>query len=244
MNQLTPLQILQNLASRSTLIPQDKSASNTEIAIGQIRSITFENVDQELDRRFVLVTSMTSSQSMILQVMLVGADPNLSGRNDVLLLESERPSPFDNVIQTDLKFPVLKADLGACFSHLETSTVGLLSNMANYSGRDISRSGVHRNELDLIRQDYLRDELETVRLLSRNAFLAMQGPEYKAEQVKLLNAGRHSLTIREITQPSGTYKPLPQIARQGRSETPSRQEELQFLRQLKSNRAMKEMVAA
>jgi hypothetical protein len=243
MNQSNPLQILQSLVPSSISVPFSMPEPTTQISVGQIRSVTFENLEQEMDLRFVVVTSIPSERSMILQVMLIGKEPNLSGRNDVLLLDSERPSLFDTMIQTELKFPVLRSDLGALYSVLEPPTLELLANMNNYSGRDISRIGVHRNDADVIRQDYLRDELHIVRRISANAFNMMQGPEYKAEQVVLLNLPNHELTLRELKVSSRIYKPRPLSASHGNNEA-SFNEELEFLRQLKNARALKEKVAA
>jgi hypothetical protein len=244
MNQLSPLQLLQNHKTADTPMSHVMPRMSGEISVGQIRSMLYKDTDLQSDRRFVLVTSMTSNESMIVQVTLIGTDLRLTSKNDVLLLESERPTPYDIMIQTDLRFPVLRSDLGAVFSVLEPATVTLLTSMNNYSGRDISRSGTHKNDADVIRQDYLREELQTVRCLSSNAFIAMQGPVYKGEQVKLLDAGNHSSTIRQAAQSESTFHPLPPIARPGHRDEHSKQEVLEFLRQRKATRGTKEKVTA
>ncbi len=232
MNNSTPLEILKNHQPFSTLAPISLPKNEIEVVVGQIRSFRFVNSENEIEQRFVLVTAMSSTTSLIVQGMLIGTDFKLSGKNDVLLHEEERPSFEAVVAQTDLRFPVLRADLGALYSNLNAETLQLFSKMNNYSGRDVSRSGVHRDASHLIRQDYLRDELDAVRSITQSAFAAMAGPDYKAEKVKELELKGFRFEERALREKSATY------------ETKPSSNELQDLLQKRSQRRAKEMVAA
>ena len=232
MNNSIPLEILRNHKPFVPHTPVSVPETETVVAVGQIRSIRFVNSDDETEQRFVIVTSMTSTTSLIVQGMLVGTDFKLSGKNDVLLQEEERPSFESVVAQTDLRFPVLRADLGALYSNLSTDTLQLFSKMNNFSGRDISRSGVHRDSSNLIRQDYLRDELDAVRSITQSAFAVMAGPDYKAEKVRELNLNGFGFEERAICEKPSTY------------ETKPSSDDLQTLRQIRQQRRAKEMVAA
>lgn len=141
------------------------------IEVGQIRSIGFTDEEWGRQTRFVLVTSMSSEDSPLVQVMLLGSFVN-SGINDVLLHEFEKPSlsPFAETIQTDLRFPVLRENLGSLYSTIAYDTRILIHKMLNYSGRDVSRMGLHRGRPNWIRQDYLREEMETVKAIAQNGF--------------------------------------------------------------------------
>lgn len=142
-----------------------------EIEVGQIRSIGFTDEEWGTQTRFVLVTSMSSRDSQHVQVMLLGSFVN-SGINDVLLHEFEKPSfsPFAETIQTDLRFPVLRENLGSLYSTIAYDTRILIHKMLNSSGRDVSRMGLHRGSPNWIRQDYLREEMETVKAIAQNGF--------------------------------------------------------------------------
>jgi hypothetical protein len=231
MNNSTPLDILKNHQPFSALAPISLPKNKTEVLVGQIRSFRFVNSENEIEQRFVLVTAMSSTTSLIVQGMLIGIDFKLSGKNDVLLHEEERPSFEAVVAQTDLRFPVLRSDLGALYSNLNAETLQLFSKMNNYSGRDVSRSGVHRDASNLIRQDYLRDELDAVRSITQSAFAAMAGPAYKAEKVRELDLKGFGYEERAICDRSSVY------------ETKPSSNELQDLLQKRSQRPARELVA-
>ena len=209
MNNSIPLEILRNHKPFVPHTPVSVPETETVVAVGQIRSIRFVNSDDETEQRFVIVTSMTSTTSLIVQGMLVGTDFKLSGKNDVLLQEEERPSFESVVAQTDLLFPVLRSDLGALYSKLTAETLQLFSKMNHYSGRDVSRSGVNRDASNLIRQDYLRDELDAVRSITQSAFAAMAGPAYKAEKVRELDLKGFVNEERAIRDKSSVFKTKP-----------------------------------
>jgi hypothetical protein len=237
-NQISALEILK---SSTTFLSPSKLAVpkvSSEVVVGQIRSIQFINSDGELDHRFVLIVSMASKDSSIVQAILIGQDKLLAGKNDVYLSEHEVPSFEALVIQTDLRLPVLRSDLGPIFSEITDDTLQLLSQMSSYSGRDLGRTGVHRNNADLIRQDYIRSELDALRSISRSAFIAMSGPDYKSEMVKQIDAGSHSLTIHEIRNAPTVFKTLPE------STFSDRNSQLEYLVRLKEKRSTRGKVAA
>jgi hypothetical protein len=232
MNNSIPLEILRNHKPFVPHTPVSVPETETVVAVGQIRSIRFVNSDDETEQRFVIVTSMTSTTSLIVQGMLVGTDFKLSGKNDVLLHEEERPSFEAVVAQTDLRFPVLRSDLGALYSKLNAETLQLFSKMNNYSGRDVSRSGVNRDASNLIRQDYLRDELDAMHSITQSAFAVMAGPDYKAEKVKELDLKVFEFEKRAIRDKSSVFK------------TELSGNDRQAHIQQRSQRRAKEMVAA
>lgn len=240
MNNSIPLEILRNHKPFVPHTPVSVPETETVVAVGQIRSIRFVNSENEIEQRFVLVTAMSSTTSLIVQGMLIGTDFKLSGKNDVLLHDEERPSFEAVVAQTDLRFPVLRADLGALYSNLNAETLQLFSKMNNYSGRDVSRSGVHRDASNLIRQDYLRDELDAVRSITQSAFAAMAGPDYKAEKVKELDLKGFGNEVRAIREKSSTFKTNPSTNELRQDPT----NELQALRQKRAQRPARELVAA
>ena len=141
----------------------DNKESKDEVAVGQIRSIEFINEDGDLDRRFVLVTSVTDSD--VVQVMLVGSF-DCAGKNDVFLYEAEKPSLEADSLQTDLRFPVMRSQLGAVYSTIYSETQEILHKMSNYSGRDVSRKGL-LDESNWMRQDYIREEMSAVKHISQ-----------------------------------------------------------------------------
>jgi hypothetical protein len=142
------------------------------IEVGQIRSIGFTDEEWGRQTRFVLVTSMSSEDSPLVQVMLLGASVD-AGINDVHLHWFEKPSlsPLAETIQTDLRFPVLREHLGQVYSRIAYDTRILLYKMSNYSGRDVSRMGINRdNQENWFRQEYLREEMETVKAIISTSF--------------------------------------------------------------------------
>jgi hypothetical protein len=142
------------------------------IEVGQIRSIGFTDEEWGRQTRFVLVTSISSEDSPLVQVMLLGSSVD-AGINDVCLHEFEKPSfsPLAETIQTDLRFPVLREHLGPVFSTIAYDTRILLYKMSNYSGRDVSRMGINRdNQENWFRQEYLREEMETVKAIISTSF--------------------------------------------------------------------------
>jgi hypothetical protein len=239
---MTPIEILKNLK-----INADKSAHSfpqqtDEVAVGQIRSIEFLNEEELLERRFVLITAIAGKKSMIAQAMLIGIDFAMASKNDVLLLDEECPSLEAKVIQTDLRFPILCADLGAIYSNISPETRELLYKMSNFSGREISRAGLHRNDSHLLRQDYVREEMSVVRCIYRNALTAMAGPEYKASKVRELDIDGLKVSVAEIT--NNPWHPLPAAGFAEPQTANEKQQTIEKLRQLKAQRSQRELAAA
>jgi len=239
---MTPIEILKNLK-----IDTDKSAHSfpkqtDEIAVGQIRSIEFLNEEKLLERRFVLITAIAGKKSMIAQAMLIGIDFSMASKNDVLLHDEERPSLEAKVIQTDLRFPVLCADLGAIYSNISLETRELLYKMSSFSGRDISRAGLHRDDSHLLRQDYVREEMSVVRCIYRNALTAMAGPDYKASKVRELDIDGLEVSLAETS--NNPWRPLPDAGLTEPETASERREKIELLRQFKAQRSQRELVAA
>jgi hypothetical protein len=137
---------------------ENGAATTAAVLVGQIRSIKFINEEGLSDSRFVLVTAISDSD--LVQVMLIGSF-HFAGKNDVLLYEDEKPSLEADAIQTDLRFPVLRANLGHVYSAISSETRELLYKMLNFSGRDISRKGL-MDQSNWMRQDYFREEMNAM----------------------------------------------------------------------------------
>ena len=144
---------------------ENGAATTAAVLVGQIRSIKFINEEGLSDSRFVLVTGILSNSDLV-QVMLIGSF-HFAGKNDVRLYEDEKPSLEADAIQTDLRFPVLRANLGHVYSVISSETRELLYKMLNFSGRDISRKGL-MDQSNWMRQDYFREEMNAM-----NAMIAM-----------------------------------------------------------------------
>jgi hypothetical protein len=239
---MKPIEILKTLKLNSDEASLAFPQQINDVAVGQIRSIEFLNEEELPERRFVLITAIAGKNSMVAQAMLIGIDFVMASKNDVLLLDDERPSLDARVIQTDLRFPVLCADLGAIYSNISLETRELLYKMSNFSGREVSRAGLHRNNSHLLRQDYVREEMSVVRFIYRNALTAMAGPEYKASKVRELDIDGLEVSVAEII--NNPWQPIPTAGLVEPKTKSEKREKIETLLQLKSQLSQRELVAA
>ena len=239
---MKPIEILKTLKLNTDKTSLSFPQQVNEVVVGQIRSIEFLNEEELPERRFVLITAIAGKHSMIAQAMLIGIDFVMASKNDVLLLDGERPSLDARVIQTDLRFPVLCADLGAIYSNISVETRELLYKMSNFSGREVSRAGLHRNNSHLLRQDYVREEMSVVRSIYRNALTAMTSPEYKASKVRELDINGLGVSVAEII--NSPWHPIPAAGLIEHMTASEQRVEKEKLRQLRQQRSQRELVAA
>ena len=239
---MKPIEILKTLKLNTDAASHAFPQQISDVAVGQIRSIKFLNEEELPERRFVLITAIAGKNSMVAQAMLIGIDFVMASKNDVLLLDDERPSLDARVIQTDLRFPVLCADLGSIYSNISLETRDLLYKMLNFSGREVSRAGLHRNNSHPLRQDYVREEMSVVRFIYRNALTAMAGPEYKASMVRELDMAGHEVSVAEIK--NNPWQPIPTAGLVEPKTKSEKREKIETLLQLKSPRSQRELVTA
>lgn len=210
---------------------------------GQIRSLTFLDAENNPDRCFVLLVNSATTSRDVVQVMLIGHDEMLAGKNDVILHESERPMSTPSVVQTDFLFPALIADIGSVYSVLADETLRLISHMRRKSGRDAGRVGVISDDAHFLRADYLEEQMQVLRLASRSAVSVIYSSP--AQKLDVVSIGLHGNLLDQMTIESRTTDDNVRdlISFRDKKEARRALEELQRQRQEAKSSGMKKVAS-
>ena len=213
--------------------------SNSDISRGQVRSLNFFDADNRPDQCFVLIANSTLRGKNVVQVMLIGHDELLAGKNDIILHESERPMLTPSVVQTDFLFPALVADLGGVHSVLADDTLSLISQMRRKSGRDAGRVGVISDDGHAVRAAYLDEQMQVLHLASRSAL----GVIYTAPLSKLdvMSLGLQGNLLEQRTVESKTTDDNVRDLISYRDQKAARQALLDIQRQREEKSGMKKV---